>query len=167
MRMVKSYFHPEEDGLDSPSRRDFLKKCAYVVGGTTVGGILSISGCKNNTTIPDIPEQPATEEEGRDAMKDGITSKLNQKGYRFEISEDKKVYTDREGKFDIFASVDTNGDEKYDFGLAGNYVTDGESLQGLSDEDRLKTLEISKGTSPLTDYNYIKGKTEEWVENHL
>ena len=165
MKMVKSYFHPEEGELDSPGRRDFLSK-----SGPLVLALYHIM-CKNSgPTGPDIPDtepQPATEEEGRKAIRDGITSKLNQKSYKFEISEDKKVYTDREGKFDIFSNVDTNNDETYDFGLAANYVTDGESLQGISDEDRLKTLEISKGTSPLTDYNYIRGKTEEWVEDEL
>lgn len=181
--MIESYLKPEDEeygGLKSPGRRYFLRDIGYAAGACLLGSaalcnILSSSGCKGESPAgPDIPPtpnepttQPATEEEGRQAIIDAATYVSKDTGYSLVIEEDGSRYTNRSGTFDVIACFDTSKDGNYDFEFACNYVTEGESLQEIADEARLKAKEILRGTSPVTDKDYITKEFRDWMKGYL
>ena len=145
------------------SRRDFLitsKDIGKAVGGTILLG--SLFGCPN----PPIDNgDPATEDEGVAQIESAISSAINEKGYKFKISEYESRHTNKDGIFDRVYDIDTDGNGKYDFVLLCNYVTDGEEVQGLENWDRIKNKEIIKGD--FTTNDYIRDQFYSWAKNIL
>jgi hypothetical protein len=165
-----------EEDLENPysiSRREFLKKglqTLATVAGTAAltSSIMPLISCKDNGGSPVGPiiENPATEEEGKVAMKDAADAVMGEKGYTYEIKYDVEVYilnNDERGRFDAVVYADTDGNGQYDLRLGMNYVTEGESRQNLQDTARYKFKEIVK--SDITTKSYLTEEFKKWMRD--
>lgn len=163
MVMIESELYEEEELL---SRREFLEK-AISFGLPALFAVSQLASCKGGSPVGPEPvqPQPATEAEGRDAMRDAAGSVMYEKGYAYEIRNDMELFTNKKGKYDVVVLADTDKDGKYDLVLGMNYVTEGETLQGLSDTARYKFKEMTKSTSPVTTKSYLTDEFKSWMRN--
>ena len=163
MVTTESELYEEEELL---SRREFLKKSIRFVPLALFAASQLIS-CKDAGPVGPEPiqPQPATESEGRDAMRDAASSVMYEKGYTYEIRNDVELFTSKKGKYDAVVFADTNKDGQHDLVLGMNYVTEGETLQDLSDTARYKFKEITKGTSPVTTKSYLTDEFKKWMRS--
>ncbi len=158
----------EEDYLESPGRRKFLGD-AIIIGSSTLLASLGLTTACDPPTRNDIDEifKPATETEGRAAMKDAADTVMAEKGYTYEIKYDVEIYilnTDERGWFDAVVYADTDGNGQYDLRLGMNYVDpEKESRQNLQDTSRYKFKEIVK--SNITTKEYLTEEFEKWMRN--
>lgn len=156
----------EEDYLENPGRRKFLGD-AIIIGSSVLLASLGIGTACKNPTGNDIDDfKPATEEEGKLAMKDAADAVMGEKGYTYEIKYDFEVYvlnTNERGWFDAVVFADTDGNGQYDLRLGMNYVTEGESRQNLQDTARYKFKEIVK--SNITTKEYLTKEFEKWMRD--
>ncbi len=155
----------EEDYLESPERRKFLGD-AIIIGSSTLLASLGLTTACKSPTSSDIDDlfKPATEAEGRSAMKEAANTVMSEKSYNYEIKEDINLYTDRQGKFDVVVEVDRNKDGQYDLVLGMNYIDpDKETRQNLSDTATYKFKEIVK--SDITTKEYLTEEFKEWMRN--
>lgn len=164
--------------------RNIDNKIVYPVGVGFITAYLtlfSLVSCEEKQqvvpTAPETPEieNPATEIQGRQGIKDGITYALSKKGITtysiVDLGEGKYVAVigpNKAGYFDIVAHIDINGDGIDDLDLAGNYVTDGEAKQNVADSTHSKNKETKKSsTPPVTTQEYIKNGFGTWAEDML
>lgn len=152
---MKKYY---EGKLENPGRRDFLK---YV---PIIAYSLYEIACKSPEG-PDIDLKPATEIEGRAAIKDAANIVMPEKGYKYEIKYDVNFYTNKQGRYDVGIFADRNNDGQYDLRLGMNYVIieEGESRQNLNDTATYKFKEIVK--IDLTTKSYLTEEFKKWMKD--
>ena len=152
---MKKYY---EEKLENPGRRDFLKYVPIIVYS------LYEIACKSPEG-PDIDLKPATEIEGRAAIKDAANIVMLEKGYKYEIKYDVNFYTNKQGRYDVGIFADRNNDGQYDLRLGMNYVIteEGESRQNLNDTATYKFKEIVK--IDLTTKSYLTEEFKKWMKD--
>lgn len=151
----------EEDYLENPGRRKFLGD-AIIIGSSALLAVSQLIACKSPHG-PDIDLKPATEIEGREAMKEAATTVMSEKGYTHEIKYDVNFYTNKPGRYDVGVFIDRNGDGQYDLRLGMNYVTEGENRQNLQDTATYKFKEIVK--TDLTTKSYLTEEFKKWMRD--
>jgi len=153
-----------EDELKSPGRRKFLKDIIKY-GPPVLYAISQFIACKDNGSSPFTPpiDKPATEIEGREAMKEAAISVMGEKGYTYEIKNDVNLYTNKSGRYDVGVFADRNNDGQHDLVLGMNYITDGESRQNLNDTATYKLKEIVK--TDLTTKEYLTEEFKKWMRD--
>lgn len=151
----------EEDYLENPGRRKFFKDIV-TYGPPTLLAVSQLIACKSPHG-PDIDLKPATEIEGREAMKNAADTVMSEKGYTYEIKYDVNFYTNKPGRYDVGVFIDTNSDGQDDLKLGMNYVTEGENRQNLQDTARYKFKEIVK--TDLTTKSYLTEEFKKWMRD--
>lgn len=161
--MDEKKLYEEEGYLENPNRRGFIKAIPMVAA-----AVYQIT-CKNTgPTAPPIPTpQPATEGEGRVAIRDAVTSVMQEKGYSFEIKEDVNFYTNKNGIYDIGVFIDKEGNGTIDLRFGLSYLTGSDQEQGLNNTGIYKFKEIRSGTSPLTDKSYLTDEFEKFIRDNV
>lgn len=145
-----------------------FSKYALVLAGSlffSCGGSPS-SPTDTTTTVPPT-QQAATEQEGRTAIRDAVTSLMNERGLGSSMGNDVLILTNKQGKYDVKADVDTDGNGYMDLVFGMSYVTEGETKEHLAELSRTKFLEIGRNEGGTTTRDNLFTRYKDWMRDWL